>query len=85
MAYPHSHKTIFLLDKGLFFANSSKQVVEFDVFTKNRGAGFIPLAPVSKSLWTCNLEAVIEYCRLLYDIYPTGRNVSIQILKICSF
>ncbi|XP_071448707.1 integrator complex subunit 13 [Hetaerina americana] len=34
---------------------------------------FIPLAPISKSLWTCCVEAAVEYCRIVWDIFPQGK------------
>ena len=76
MAFPHSHKTVLVLDRSPHFLRSSKQSVEFDVFTKSRTPGIIPLAPIVKSLWTCNVEAAIEYCRIVYDVYPQDKLVS---------
>ncbi|XP_067129120.1 integrator complex subunit 13 [Centruroides vittatus] len=73
MSYPTSHKTIFVLDHSPQFHSSCKQTVEFDIFTKTRQPGIIPLAPIAKSLWTCAVEAAIEYCRIVWDIYPTGK------------
>ena len=32
--------------------------------------GFIPLAAINKSVWTCAVEAVAEYCRIVWDIFP---------------
>lgn len=67
--YPSSHKTIFVLDHTPYFGISSEDLLEFD-FTKARGPGFIPLAPIVKSLWTCIVEAALEYCRIVWDIFP---------------
>lgn len=67
--YPPSHKTIFVLDHTPYFGISSEDLLEFD-FTKARGPGFIPLAPIVKSLWTCIVEAALEYCRAVWDIFP---------------
>ncbi|KAF3859595.1 hypothetical protein F7725_021994 [Dissostichus mawsoni] len=47
-----------------------------DVLTKSRGQGVIPLAPVSKSLWTCAVECSMEYCRILYDVYPLHKLIN---------
>lgn len=68
MAFPHSHKTVFVLDHGPYFAQPCQQV-EFDVGRRG-GPGFIPLAPISKSVWTVAVEAVGEYCRIVWDIFP---------------
>lgn len=71
-----SHKTVFVVDHCPYMAESSRQQVECDVLTKSRAQGVIPLAPVSKSLWTCAVECSMEYCRILYDIYPRDKLVS---------
>ncbi|XP_067347335.1 integrator complex subunit 13 isoform X2 [Channa argus] len=71
-----SHKTVFVVDHCPYMAESSRQQVECDVLTKSRAQGVIPLAPVSKSLWTCAVECSMEYCRILYDIYPKDKVVN---------
>ncbi|MBN3301880.1 integrator complex subunit 13 isoform X2 [Amia ocellicauda] len=71
-----SHKTVFVVDHCPYMAESCRQQVEFDMLTKNRSQGIIPLAPVSKSLWTCAVECSLEYCRILFDIYPTKKLVN---------
>lgn len=73
-----SHKTVFVVDHCPYMAESSRQQVECDVVTKSRAQGLIPLAPVSKSLWTCAVECSMEYCRILYDIYPRDKLVSLK-------
>ncbi|KAL1130634.1 hypothetical protein AAG570_011876 [Ranatra chinensis] len=70
--HPANHKTIFLLDHTYLFNNDCESLIEFD-FTKSRGPGFIPLKPIAKSLWTCSVEAAIEYCRIVWDLFPTGK------------
>ena len=76
MSYPASYKTVFVIDHSPFFAESCNQPIEYDLISKSRPQGLIPLPPLSKSLWTCSLEAIVEYCRVVYDIYPTGKHVS---------
>ncbi|XP_034528966.1 integrator complex subunit 13 isoform X2 [Notolabrus celidotus] len=71
-----SHKTVFVVDHCPYMAESSRQQVECDVLTKSRAHGVIPLAPVSKSLWTCAVECSMEYCRILYDIYPKDKLIN---------
>ncbi|KAF4519223.1 hypothetical protein B566_EDAN015329 [Ephemera danica] len=70
-----NHKTIFVLDHTPYFGYSCENPIEFD-FTKSRGPGFIPLAPVCKSLWTCSVESALEYCRIAWDVYPQGKLVN---------
>lgn len=76
MAFPVEHKTIFVLDHSPLFANSCKQSIEYDVLSKTRTPGIIPAAPIMKSLWTCNIEVIAEYMRIVYDIFPFKRLVS---------
>ena len=67
--YPVSHKTVFVLDHGPYFALPCQQV-EYDV-GRRTGPGFIPLTPITKTVWTSAVEAVAEYCRIVWDIFPT--------------
>uniref|UniRef100_A0AAV2IU32 Integrator complex subunit 13 n=1 Tax=Knipowitschia caucasica TaxID=637954 RepID=A0AAV2IU32_KNICA len=70
-----AHKTVFVVDHCPYMSESSRQQVECDVLTK-RTQGVIPLAPVSKSLWTCAVECSMEYCRILYDVYPLDKLIN---------
>ena len=54
--FPHSHKTVFVLDHGPYFAMPC-QTVEYDV-GRRAGPGFIPLKPIKKLVWTSAVEAV---------------------------
>ncbi|XP_071645101.1 integrator complex subunit 13 [Temnothorax longispinosus] len=70
--YPANHKTVFVLDHTPYFSISTECPLEFD-FLKSRGQNLIPLAPVCKSLWTTSVEASLEYCRIVWDLFPTGK------------
>lgn len=74
MTFPHSHKTVVVLDRGPAFEQSSQQAIDFDLLTKSRGPG---LPSICKTLWTCNVEACMEFCRIVYDLHPYDRSVSI--------
>ncbi|XP_038666906.1 integrator complex subunit 13 [Scyliorhinus canicula] len=74
--FSEAHKTVFVVDHCPYMAESCRQTVEFDMFTKNRAPGIIPLAPISKSLWTCAVESAMEYCRIMYDIFPARKLVN---------
>lgn len=67
-----NHKTIFVIDHTPYFGISCEDLMEFD-FSKTRGLSVIPLAPISKSLWTCSIEAAVEYCRIVWDLFPEGK------------
>lgn len=69
-----NHKTVIILDRCLYFNESSKHQVDFDVFMKTKTpTGGNPIAPVTKSLWTCNVEAALEYARIVYDLFPDNK------------
>ncbi|XP_063362263.1 protein asunder [Cydia amplana] len=72
--FPTNHKTIFVLDHTPYFGISSENPIDFDV-SKSRGPGYVPLPPVCKSLWTCSVEAAVEYCRIVWDLFPEGKLV----------
>lgn len=76
--FSESHKTVFVVDHCPYMAESCRQHVEFDMLVKNRTQGIIPLAPISKSLWTCSVESSMEYCRIMYDIFPFKKLVSVM-------
>lgn len=68
-----NHKTIFVMDHHPNFSMACDQV-DFD-FHKARApnANYIPAPPVTKTMWTCATEAVMEYCRIVWDIFPTNK------------
>ncbi|VVC96837.1 unnamed protein product [Leptidea sinapis] len=72
--FPSNHKTIFVLDHTPYFGISSDYPIDFDV-SKSRGPGYVPLPPICKSLWTCSVEASVEYCRIVWDLFPEGKLV----------
>lgn len=72
--FPVNHKTIFVLDHTPYFGISSEYPIDFDV-SKGRGTGQVPLPPICKSLWTCSVEAAVEYCRIVWDLFPESKLV----------
>ncbi|XP_077296917.1 integrator complex subunit 13 asun isoform X2 [Arctopsyche grandis] len=83
--FPLSHKTVVVLDHTPYFGISSESRVELEL---SRGLRQPPLQPgqsphqpphppqlVTKSLWTCSVEAAIEYCRIVWDLFPQGKLV----------
>merc|ERR1712223_93042 len=72
MSFPLSHKTIFLLDQSNAFAHACERI-EIEAAkssASNQHAGFIPMPHVDKSIWTSATESVLEYCRIVWDIFP---------------
>jgi len=80
MSFPYSHKTVFVLDHSSHFSAPCQQV-EYDVGRRGGlGSGCIPLAPISKSVWTVVVEAVAEYCRIVWDLYhPQDRLIRVVV------
>ncbi|KAL1488979.1 hypothetical protein ABEB36_014759 [Hypothenemus hampei] len=72
--FPANHKTVFVLDHTPYFGISCESPIEFE-FLKGRTPSFIPMAPISKTLWTLSVESAIEYCRIVWDLFPTGKLV----------
>ena len=69
MADRFNNRTILILDRHPFFNQSSNHRVDFDVFHKNKSTA-TPIPAIYKSLWTCNVEAVLQYVRIVYDLFP---------------
>lgn len=75
-----NHKTVFVLDHTQYFGISSKNLIDLD-FVKSKTPSGPPLPPISKSLWTCSVEASVEYCRIVWDLFPTGKLVILTYLQ----
>ena len=73
MTFPLSHKTVFLLDQSFAFAQPCEEIeIESIKSTVSQQAGFPPLPPISKTIWTSAIESVLEYCRIVWDIFPAA-------------
>lgn len=70
--HDHNHKTVFVLDHTPYFGISCENPIEFE-FLKARGPGCLPIPPFSKSLWTCSFESALEYCRIVWDLFPINK------------
>ena len=71
MAFPVSHKTVFVLDHSPQFSMAC-DVVDFDSLKTSMQAAArqIPIAPIYKTMWTSVSESILEYCRIVWDIFP---------------
>lgn len=67
-----NHKTVFVLDHTQYFGISSENLIDLD-FVKSKVSAGASLPPISKSLWTSSVEAAVEYCRIVWDLFPTGK------------
>ena len=69
MAFPASHKTVFLLDHSSALFSQAAEEIEIES-AKSSQSGFPPVNKISKSLWTSATESVLEYARIVWDIFP---------------
>lgn len=70
-------RTVVILDHSSKFLSLSKQHIDFDGGgKKGKGKSSSASSPVFKTSWTCSIEAAIEYCRIVYDIFPNEYLVS---------
>jgi Cell cycle and development regulator len=60
-----NNKTVFVLDHTPYFGISGEEPFYLDI----RGSK----VSVKKSLWTASVEASIEYCRIAWDLFPSGK------------
>lgn len=79
-----SEKTVFILDRSSYFTNlSSGHSIDGDCLKDSKKTAHLyanqpPIAPFDRSLWTCTVEAVVGYSRLVWDLFtPDQRCISI--------
>ena len=61
-------------------ASQQGEKITIDIKAGNRPG----LGPqfITKTLWTCCVEAVMEYCRVMFDLFPDEYQVTIQCIVI---
>lgn len=69
----------FVIDHTANFLEDSGARLELDASQKNKNILSF-LSTIQKTTWTCVVEGVIEYCRVIYDIFSS----SYKILVLCS-
>ena len=83
---PKSHKTVIVIDHSENFAQPCGESVELDPAAKLRGnssesGALWPAANSTvffKTIWSSALEAVIEYCRIVFDLFdPEDKMISL--------
>ena len=62
-------ETCFVVDRCSQFLQNSGSKLEIDSSLKSRGTLSF-LSTLQKTTWTCIVEGVSEYCRIVYDIFP---------------
>ncbi len=85
MNIPINHKTIFLFDHCAYFASSSNSRIEIEnPSTKTKlqpSSQTQRIEPLSKTLWTCGIEAAIEYSRIVYDLFADTKLIRMVVTK----
>eukprot|EP00102_Acyrthosiphon_pisum_P011212 XP_008179867.1 PREDICTED: protein asunder-like [Acyrthosiphon pisum] len=69
--FPANHKTTFVVDHTPYFGLASNSHIKM-VFTKRPSP-----VTIFKSMWTCSIEAVLEYCRIVWDLFPGGKLIRV--------
>ncbi|XP_022213538.1 protein asunder [Drosophila obscura] len=74
--FERNQKTIFVLDHTRYFSIASEEYISMD-FLKGKPSGHSSGSgsQFSKSLWTCACESSIEYCRVVWDLFPGKKHV----------
>lgn len=79
-----SEKTVFILDRSKYFTHvSSNHSIDGDCLKNSKKTSHLyssesPIPPFDRSLWTCTVEAVVGYSRLVWDLFtPDQRCISI--------
>ena len=77
-------ETCIVIDHAPSFLEDSGAKLELDINQKNKNLLSL-LSNINKSSWTCVVEGVIEYCRVIYDIFSSNYKVSLNILCYYDF
>lgn len=74
-----SEKTVFVLDRSQYFTHvSSGHSIEGDFMKDSTSTSDFTIKPFDRSLWTCAVEAVVGYSRLVWDLFtPDQKCISI--------
>ena len=70
-------ETCIVIDHAPPFLEDSGAKLELDINQKNKNLLSL-LSNINKSSWTCVVEGVIEYCRIIYDIFTSNYKVSFK-------
>lgn len=74
----HAYKeTCILIERSVHFLENSGSKLDIDHVQKNRSSPSF-FSTLQKTTWTCIVEGVVEYCRIVYDILSP--NYKIQVL-----
>jgi len=69
-------ETCIIVDRCSQFLQNSGSKLEIDPSQKSRGTLSF-LSTLQKTTWTCIVEGVTEYCRIVYDIFPISHKIQV--------
>ena len=65
------------------FSSGEKVTIDISSGRSNKGpASADSKLTLVKSLWTCSLESVVEYCRIVFDLFPDQYQVCEGVMKV---
>lgn len=67
-------ETCIVVDRSSKFLETSGSKLDIEQNSKSRGSLSF-LSDLYKTTWTCIVEGVVEYCRIVYDIFPPSFKV----------
>ena len=71
------YKTFFVLDASTNFRSTlCGEDFQMDIRGRSR-PNLEQFAPISKPLYTCAIEAIYEYFRIVWDIFPNEKNIGL--------
>lgn len=70
----NNHKLVIVMDHSPYFTTSSDPNKWLDSFCQDA----VPVIP--KSLWACMVESVMEFTRIVWNIFPKDKLVSLFLL-----
>ena len=71
-----SEKTIFILDHSPSMSRKVQVPINLtSCIGKGKGNIELPEIKVAQTLWSCAVEAVSEYCRIVWDIFGLERSI----------
>jgi hypothetical protein len=87
MNIPMNHKTIFLLDHCNYFSSYCGETFEFDIINKPKltaqnQTNLNKFPPLQKTIWSCLVESIIEYSRIVYDLFPDNKLLRLLVTKM---
>ena len=63
-------KTVVVVAASALSAASCGQTIAFDLSLGKGKSAAAHSRSISKTLWTCCVESVTEYCRITFDLFP---------------